>query len=366
MSISEIRVSLLFLFCTLLTSVVAMAEDFPKPANGAVEFVATPVEKPHFGRDMVLLRSVSSDGEEAYEIHVVAEDLLVVRDFGKCFQSTTRFAHHFKKDQPHKIKLAWHGATTKLSIDGEERDPFELSVVDKFGKPAPIMKLSDSGEYQLSGLRVESVSGIDINPADVSFVANNVCRSLDELYAKPIQETYQSIAFRNFPDDKTRARVKSYIDILPAKVAASFNQIIYIDRKHSGQPWQGLSETGIGIMLLQWNAIEEPSTFFHESAHFYDFTGYKETGKLRSSRWRKVTGEDEESPLIRANSDASSLSYLDASTSFEQMAAYTGDAYAWYFKPANHLDTSDAVKMQFLLDEGFLTQRVHDKITGGH
>ena len=352
------------LIYTLALCGAAHALDFPSAGKGSIEFTVTPkTDEFPLGKNPLLLHAVSADGSETYEVHLAAEDLVLLREFGECMRAVTRTPHNFKKGAPRKLLLAWNGPSTRLYIDGKPADDFNLQVADNFYRRAPAVQLGVEQSLALSALAISANSPIAADKADAAYVSGNKCPNPGELFKTPSQETFRNITLHNFPDQKSRDIIKKDIALLPQAVAAALKRIIFVEPgRYQKLYWKGQAYCGQGVMMLQATALEDPGAFFHEAAHLYDYAPVLSGGAPLSRQWQEKFMPDAASGKQPFAAEASVLDRTDSSTPHEELAAFAASAYSLYLKTDTAVPPDFGAKLQFLLEKGLINKKIYDAV----
>ena len=230
----------------------ARAGQYPASGAGTLEFTVTPLaDKYPAGRDIVLLRAASEDSKENYEVHLAAEDLLVLREFGPCIRTAARVPHNFKKGVPVQIKIAWNGPTGKLYLDGKEADILEPMITDDYRMVKPFLATGGGKQAAVSNVQAAKGSAVDVEEADLKFIGSHTCPKIQDLTSKKPQETYCGVALVNFPDNASRAKIKSFLDLLPPAARAQVKRVDYMEpARYAAAPWRGEANVVTGEIFL--------------------------------------------------------------------------------------------------------------------
>ena len=347
----------------------AGALAYPDPGAGSIEFTVRPrTEKFPMRKDLLLLAAGSSDGSQRYEIHVAAEDLLVLREFGRCIRSAGRMPHNFKKGLPYRLTLKWSGESTAFSVNGQAMDEFNLMVVDKFRGFQPSLSLESGTEFELSDAAVLAGSDLAVDPEDRRFAQEHLCPDLASLLGTPAQETFRGVELHRFPDPKAAGQVKGYISLLTEGMAGSLKHVIYVEKSYNpDSSWHGMALQGAGTMLVQEVSFKSPRTFCHEAAHLYDHQGTLTEKVLRSQAWKeRFMREAKPDPAPRRGHSV--LDLWDASSAHEELADFVGLVYEDFLKPKSRgrnaffEERENKAKLAFLLEQGFIDQKVYDRV----
>ncbi|MBF0545916.1 MAG: hypothetical protein HQM08_15850 [Candidatus Riflebacteria bacterium] len=369
---------LFFLLSSLFVEPKLLAgnQNFPNSGLGSLEITVKPFqERFPFHHDTLLLQAVSSDGTELYEIHVLAEDLLVLREFGGYLRTADRTPHHFKKGMMYKFLLSWNKETTKFSVNDKEIRGFNTMVINGFGKRQPFLKLGNDPDFEISNVQFSNQSTVSVERADREFVQNSHAPNLGELMDSASQESYQGVAIHEFPSQTLRDKIKKYIDLLPPDAVQVIKHVVFVEKKRYPLPnWHGEAFPGRNAILLTENSMEDPSTFFHEAAHLFDFSRIPIKGHMESAEWEKLFMKDQIYQELKDSRKLHSGTVIaegDANTPVEQLAYFVGIVYDLYFSPGSSglksfmAEPQNRAKLDFLMKEGFMRQEVYDRVAGG-
>ncbi len=361
---------LIFLVVVSVQNVLAQNSDLSRQLNagqGTVEFTVK-VLNPDFadGENLVLFQGSSVDGKEFYEIQMIGDDLLALRDFTPCVRSVVRAPHDFKAGERYKLILSWNGATTRFFINDSEITGTNLLVNDDEERHVPFVKFNGADRLGISDIRITAHTSISPEAADRDFAEHCQCPQLNRLGEGKAQEEYKGIALFGFPDEASRSAVKGFIDILPAAMSGALKRVIFVDDAQRLLGYQGLTVSSDTFYLRKGF---EADTFFHESAHTFDILH----GENDSQAWKEKFFKKEERPAFATGpvemdqKNGSVLGMLDDTSPREQLAQFTGLLYGTYLKnkPAVSIAAVDPLgkeKLDFLLEHGFITQEIHDKV----
>jgi hypothetical protein len=349
----------------------------PSARQGTIEFTVIPRRDDYpLQKDFLLLEAGTADGSEHFEVHVIAEDLLVVRDFAHCVRSADRTPHEFKKGVARRLAVTWNQETTKFFFDGKEVEGFNLMVVDKFGRYRPSVRVAAGGDFDIGELSVSERCSIPVNPEDRDYVRLHRCPDMRSLLEATTQEEFRGISLQSFPDQKSRDRIRGYIVLLPRDMAAAIKRVIFVGKSYNpDSSWKGMALQGTGTMLVQEASMGTPRTFFHEAAHLYDHAVSTVRGVPISQAWKERFEPDS------ARSDAkrtpvqgrghSVLDQMDGSSAHEELADFVGLVYEIYLRQDppgrdrffESLDNSR--RLEFVMEQGFIGRDVYTKLKSG-
>jgi hypothetical protein len=340
--------------------------NYPSSGAGTLSLTVVPATDAFpFGTDRLLLRATASKGDERFEIHVVAEDLLVVRDSQRCVRSAVRTPHHFRKGVPCRLSISWNRESTRLTVDGKSAGDFNLMVIDEFSWNRPSLGVAEGDDLNVTNVSASATSGTALNPSDAAFVRNNQCPSLSDLFDSQTQESYRGVAFHRFPDAASRDRLKTYLDLLPPPVLDAVKHVIYVDEsRYPAFSWRGRAYFQSESILLEAAASGDPRVFFHECAHLYDHAAFRSRGCFLNEAWKAKfmpAGAASGQPV-----ESSSLDAMDGSPAAEELAEFSGIAFAALVSPVSPnsqpLPAAQRSKVQFLLDIGMITPDQFSKL----
>lgn len=355
--------------------------------SGSIEFrlqMLKDISKdPH---NHVLLLGVSSDSSEEYKMEIIQEDLIIHRRFAKCVLTAFVYKQAFQPGERHTLRLSWNGDSTRFTIDG--------NAVEKLGNYSsqdlpkiilPGIRLGVEENFRVEDFRASSGSDVSADPADQAFVKGVVCTDLPQLLSAPSQEEYRGIAFRNFPDEASRQKIKSYVDLLPEGFAGAIKNVVFVEDARFLKGGQGgFADSITGSLVIKGSLYADPTVFFHEAAHLYDAKlGINFGVPDEKNAWAAISGAKcyykggnmkEYYQDFQKNAARNGiLGAQGGQCASEDLAIWVSTVYDRYLKnetlserlsPAGKFySEKNARKMDFILQKGFISQEVYDRVT---
>jgi|GEM_PF-2155588 len=333
----------------------------------------------------VLLLGVSSDRSENYSIEIIQDQLIARRFFGRCLLTAFKSPYNFKTGDWHDLKLTWNKASTKFYIDGREVEKKGPLSTDDIYKMVPGIRLGRENNFQIDNLETSDSSAIPAVPADLEFAKNVVCPNISELINERTQEEYRGIALKHFPDPESREIIKSYLALLPENFAKAIRHVIYVEEERfSKRGSGGEADPESRSLILNGKYFSDPTVFFHEAAHLYDYQLHINFGVPdEKSEWAAISGascyykgvkvEEFSKDFAKIKDKNAFLGVQGGQCPSEDLAIWTAAVYDHYLKNktfADRLNPSGAQyneksgkKLDFLLKKGFIGREVYDKIS---
>ncbi len=333
----------------------------------------------------VLLLGVSADASEEYKLEIIQEDLIIHRRFAKCVLTAFVYKHAFQPGEQHTLRLSWNGDSTSFTIDG--------NAVAKLGNYSsqdipkvlvPEVRLGVEENFRVGDFSTSSESDVRADPADQEFVKGVVCTDLPQLLSAAPQEAYRGIALRNFPDEASRQKIKSYVDLLPEGFAGAIRNIVYVEDARFLKGGQGgFADSVNGSLVLKGSIYADPTVFFHEAAHLYDAKlGINFGVPDDKSEWAAISGarcyykggnmKEYYEDFQKNAAKNGILGAQGGQCASEDLAIWVGTVYDRYLKHETLADRlnpggklyseKNARKMEFILQRGFITQEIYDAV----
>ena len=333
----------------------------------------------------VLMLGVSSDSRESYEIQIIQDQLIVHRRFGRCVLAAFVYRYPFQVGDWHTLKLTWNNTSSKFYVDDEEIKPLGLySSADLF-KMVPGIRMGLEDNFETDQFRASAESDISEAADDQTFVKSVVCTDLKQLLAEKPQEEYRGIAFRNFPDQPSRDKIRSYVDLLPEDFSSAIKSIVFVeDARFLKGGEGGYADPQSGSLVLKGSIYAEPTVFFHEAAHLYDDKLKINFGVPdQKSEWAAISGASCYFKGVNMDEFYKDFQKTSVKNAFlgpqggqcasEDLAIWVGAVYDTYLKGGTLADRLDPAspkyspknirKMDFILNKGFISRAVYDKVT---
>jgi len=332
-----------------------------------------------------LLIGVSADSRERYEIRIVNDKLNARRYFGGCLLSAFLYAHDFRVGDWHSLRFSWNGATTELLVDQDSVALHELLAVDDLGTVLPGVGLGRESSLEIGGFRSSSDSPTVQTSSDRDFALGTTCPNIDALIGEAAQENQRGIALKHFPDQRSRDTITSYLNLLPDPMTSAIATIVYVeDARMPKRGGLGGAQPRSRSLVLKGSSFSDPTVFFHEAAHLYDFRVKINFGVPEpQNEWAAISGV---SCYKKATDIAEFAEYFQKThvqngilaaqggqCASEDLAIWVGAVYDYYLKNKTFTDMmnpsspkySDKTrkKLDFLLQKGFFSQVVYDKVT---
>jgi hypothetical protein len=336
----------------------------------------------------VLMCGNSWERSECFEIEIIEEQLITRRYFHQCMLSVYSVRYNFTVGEWHDVRLAWEQATTRLFIDGREIQTGKLVSTDDLPSGLyPCTRVGSDQNFNISDFRVSESANIFTDPNALEFVRNTACPCLNDLLSEQPQKQCRGIQLHHFPDQKSRDIIASYIMALPEDVTRSIKHVVFVDRKHaSGRGEGGLADSAKEAVFLEEQWYSDPRVFFHEAAHLYDGTRAIAIGVPDDkSEWAAISGascyykggktEVLIENYLKNNEKNAFLAGQAGQCAFEDLAVWVGEVYYRYLNKKTFSDMLDSSsphynakvrrKLDFLLQKGFFSRDVYDKVTSG-
>ncbi len=373
--------------CTALTSRYNDLWDVKIPSDvGTMELRVKLLKDissdPH---NHVLMLGVSSDSRESYEIQIIQDQLIVHRRFGQCVLAAFAYRYSFQIGEWYGLKLTWNKASSKFYVDGQEIKPLGLySSVDLY-KMIPGVRLGLEDNFKTDQFQTSAESDISEAQADQVFLRNVVCTDLKQLISEKPQEEYRGIELRHFPDQASRDKIKSYIALLPGDFTKAIRNVVFVeDRRFLKGGEGGFADPQSGSLVLKGSYYDDPTVFFHEAAHLYDSALKINFGVTdQKSEWAAISGascyfkgakmDEYYKDFLKTGVENAFLGMQGGQCASEDLAIWVGAVYDRYLKgktladrlnPASPKYSSKSIKkMDFILNKGFITQAIYDKVT---
>ena len=334
----------------------------------------------------VLLLGVSSDGKESYEIQIIQDKLIVHRRFGGCVLAAFVSSNSFQVGEWHSLKLTWNNESSRFYVDGQEVKPLGLFSSVDLPKMVAGIRLGLESNFKIDQFQASGQSDISVaSEEDQAFVKNVVCTDLKQLIAGSPQEEYHGTAFRNFPGPEARDKMKAYLDLLPEGFAGAIKNVVFVeDARFLKGGEGGFADSESGSLVLKGSLYDDPTVFFHEAAHLYDF-------KLRinfgvgdaKSEWAAMSGascyfqganmKEYYEDFRKTSVQNGFLAPQGGQCASEDLAIWVGAVYERYLQHKTLADKLDpgspkyspknSQKMDFILKKGFISQKIYDSVT---
>ena len=333
----------------------------------------------------VLLLGVSSDIAESFEIQIIQDKLIVHRKFGRCVLAAFVYPYDFKIGDWHSLKLAWNGESSKFYVDQLEVKKLGLYSSGDLPKMIPCIRLGMEDNFEIDHFQASASGDLPVDPADQAFVKNVVCTDLAQLVDESPQEEYRGIAFQHFPDQASRDKIKSYIDLLPAGFAKAIKHIVFVeDARFLKGGEGGYADPSSGSLVLKGSLYDQPTVFFHEAAHLYDYKLKINFGVPdQQSEWATISGascyfkganmKEYYQDFQKTSTKNGFLGAQGGQCASEDLAIWVGAAYDNYLAGKTFADRlspsipkygpKNQKKLDFILKMGFISQEVYDKLT---
>lgn len=327
----------------------------------------------------ILLLAVSSDSKEIYEVEIIQDKIVARRNFKGCIVTAFSSQYNFTIGDWYSLKLTWNQATTKFYINNKEVKKIGPVSSEDIPKLNPYIKLGLDDSFEINNFSVSDRSDIFSDSAERKIVEKISCANLSQLLEQYPQEEYSSISLCNFPDRKSREKVKDYIDLLPQDVAKAISKVIFINKERAAVKWRaGLADIDSMSIMLEEKYFDNPHVFFHEVGHVYDAKLNITIGvNLKQSQWVAVScdtsplqGKDEKK--LSKNSDNDFLTQRGAQSPSEDLADWVGEVYECYIKHKTLADKLNPAKWQyspkikkkidFLLEKGFFSENIYKQV----
>lgn len=334
----------------------------------------------------VLFLGVSSDQKESYQIEIIQDQLMARRYFGQCMRASFSYPYRFEVSEWHDIKLTWNEASTKFYVDDREVKPLGILSTSDMPFMVPGIRIGMEENFLISDFKASPESDISTAWSDKEFVRKAVCPNLKQLVEDGPQEIFnETTEFYHFPNQESRNIVKKYLALLPEDFAKSVKRVVYIeDARFSKGGEAGLADNSSTTIVLKGSYFSQPSVFFHEAAHIYDNKlGINFGVPDEKSEWAAISGpssyykgaklEEYAKQFEKTKVQNAFLSAQGGQCTFEDLATWTGTAYEYYLKGKTLHDYLDPKgpkycpknkkKLDFLLEKGFLSQKVYNQLT---
>jgi hypothetical protein len=333
----------------------------------------------------VLMLGVSRDSAESFEIQIIQDQLIVHRRFGHCVLTAFVYSGPLKPGDWHSMKLIWNGESSRFYIDQKEVKKLGLYSSGDLPKMLPGIRLGMEDNFRIEQFQASAFGNIPVDPADQAFVKNVVCTDLKQLIRERPQEEYRGIALRHFPDQLSRDKIKSYIGLLPEGFAGAIKHIVFVeDTRFLKGGEGGFADPDSGSLVLKGSLYDDPTVFFHEAAHLYDYQSKINFGVPdQQSEWATISGAscyfkgarmDEFYKDFQKNKDKNGfLGAQGGQCASEDLAIWVGAAYDYYLKGKTFSDRlnlsspryspKSQKKLDFILRKGFISQEVYDQLT---
>ncbi len=357
------------------------------PGVGSMEFqleMLKDISKdPH---NHVLLLGVSSDASEEYKMEIIQEDLIIHRRFAKCVLTAFVYKQSFRPGERHTLRLSWNGDSTRFTIDG--------NVVKKLGNYSsqdlpkvllPEVRLGVEENFRIKDFRTGPESDARADSVDQEFVKGVVCTDLPQLLSQPSQEEYRGVALRNFPDEASRRKIRGYVDLLPEGFRGSIKSIVYVEDARFLKGGQGgFADLISGSLVLKGSLFSDPTVFFHEVAHLYDFKlGVNIGSSDEKSEWARISGascyfkgsdmKQYYEEFQKSSAKNGILGAQGGQCASEDLAIWVATVYDRYLKgktlgerlnpSSSKYSPKNIQKMDFILRKGFISQDVYGRVT---
>jgi len=332
----------------------------------------------------VLMLGDSSDGMESFEIQIIQDKLIVHRRFGYCVLAAFVYAEPFQIGDWHSLKLVWNGASSKFYVDEREVKKLGLYSSVDLPKMLPGIRLGIEDNFKIEQFQASASGDIPINPEDQAFVNGVACTDLAQLIQEPPQEEYRGIAFQHFPDPASRNKIKSFVDLLPEGFAKAIKHIVFVeDARFLKGGEGGFADQASGSLVLKGSLYDQPTVFFHEAAHLYDYKLKINFGVPdKKSEWATISGascyfkgvnmKEYYQDFQKTSAKNGFLGAQGGQCASEDLAIWVGTAYDNYLTGktfADRLNPSspkygpkNQQKLDFILKKGFISQEVYDKL----
>lgn len=365
--------------------------EYLHPNSGTVvlwvEPSRDPVESPE---QHGLFTAYALDGTSKWDILVYKASLVAVRDYSPCIRATNEIQHNFQVGHWYKLTLTWRGESTKLFVDDVEMGSFKPVGQDVFPPYRDFIAVGDD-LFATDNLEVSTETIIPITETALGHAQTIACPNLSQLLAESPQEVYKDISIHSFPNETTRAKLRSFLDLLPVDVVTAIAHIVLVDDQRYSLSYGNASGNfrfAGKAMFLRKSLFDSPEkleerakTFSHEAGHAWIYASGLNyggpSGNWRRQEWASISGIAAYVGECKIP-DAFVLTngFLTAYGSTmpdEDLAEWVGITYDLYLKgetfsallepSSTKYDERNRKKIDFLVEKGFIGRDIYDAVT---
>ena len=348
------------LACTLAIAPVR-AEGLLTSRTGSIEFdIGLKTASVSFLKPQTIMRGTSSDGTERFELKVIGNDLVVIRDARPCLRLSARVQNAIAPGSLQRVGLRWNGASASVTVGGRGEAALEPSGVDELPRFGSMALSLGSADVTAGSAIFNRLPPLVESAVDRRFAEQNKCFNPAALASAPVEDAHRGIGLRGVADGAQRQQLARWIDAMTPEMLATVKSISVTN--DGAQTWRGLSIPGsLRAMLLRSASVVDPSVFFHEGAHLLDGSrGWRDSQDWASRFMGLSPGSGSFSP--------GAVGHLDASAPGEQLANFVGRAReeslglskAWMCAS----DSSCRAKLAFLAERGYVTKADAQALSG--
>jgi hypothetical protein len=333
-----------------------------------------------------LILATAGDATESYKIEIIETQLIVWREFD-CFRNVVVWPYNFRLGEWHTLKLAWNKESTAFYVDGHEIPKYGLYAVSDLPYLVPCIRLGHEDNFEIKDFQAKVGSSVAVDPADRDFVKNTVRLDLKGLLKETPQETFKGVALIHFPGQAERDKIKYYIGLMPPDFISAIKKVIFVEDRRFLKGGQGAFASSDSLsIVLKGSCYDDPTVFFHEAAHLYDYKQQINFGvPNEQSEWAAISGgscyygggniTEFESNFQKSKTANGFLAEQGGQCPSEDLAIWVGAAYENYLKKttfATMLDPKSPqyspksrTKLDFILRKGFINKNLYDQVTAG-